>query len=43
MNDTIARLFEWMQIISNIAAARKSGEITEDAERELVDGLVYES
>lgn len=42
MNETIARIVELMQILANIAAARKSGEITEDTERELVDGLVYE-
>ncbi len=40
MNETIARLFELMQILANIATARRSGEITAEDERELVDALL---
>ena len=40
MNETIARLFELMQILANIATARREGEITEDAERELINSIL---
>ena len=40
MNETIARLFELMQILANIATARREGEITEDVERELINSIL---
>ena len=40
MNETIARLFELMQILANIATARREGEITEDVEREIVESIL---
>ena len=40
MNETIARLFELMEILANIAAARREGEITEDTERELINSIL---
>ncbi len=40
MNETIARLFELMQILANIATARRNGEITEDTERELINSIL---
>ena len=40
MNETIARLFELMQILANIATARHNGEITEDTERELINSIL---
>ena len=39
MNDTIARLFEWMQIISNIAAAVRAGEITQEQADEITEAI----
>jgi hypothetical protein len=40
MNETIDRLFELMQILANIATARREGEITEDTERELINSIL---
>ena len=40
MNETIARIIELMEILENIATARRSGEITAEDERELVDALL---
>ena len=40
MNETIARLFELMQILANIATAQRNGEITEDTERELINSIL---
>ena len=40
MNETIARIIELMQILANIAAARREGEITEDTERELINSIL---
>ena len=40
MNETIARLFELMQILANIATARRNGEITEDTELELINSIL---
>lgn len=40
MNETIARIIELMQILANIATARRNGEITEDTERELINSIL---
>ena len=40
MNETIARIIELMQILANIATARREGEITEDTERELINSIL---
>ena len=40
MNETIARIIELMQILANIATARREGEITEDVEREIVESIL---
>ncbi len=41
MNDTIARLFEWIQIISNIAAEvrRSSAKITQEQAKEITEAI----
>ena len=40
MNETIARIIELMQILANIATARRNSEITEDTERELINSIL---